>query len=131
MGSTLSEGARAIFEAANYATLATLNQDGSPQTSVLWTKLDGGDVLLSTVVGRKKEKNLRHDPRVSLSIFDQANPYNYVEVRGVATLDVRGGAELINELSVKYTGQEYSNDGPDDVRVVVRITPDKVTGTAG
>ncbi|GLZ40389.1 PPOX class F420-dependent oxidoreductase [Actinokineospora sp. NBRC 105648] len=130
MGSSLSANARALFEGKNYVTLATLNADGSPQTSVLWARLDGDDVLLSTVVGRQKEKNLRADPRVSLSVFDIANPYNYVEVRGVVQLTEEGGKELINELSLKYVGKPYTSDGPDDVRVVARITPERVTGNA-
>ncbi|WP_018682458.1 PPOX class F420-dependent oxidoreductase [Actinokineospora enzanensis] len=130
MASTLSDAARALIDGDNYATLATLNPDGSPQTSVLWVKVDGGDLLLSTTRGRQKEKNLSRDPRVSVTIYDRTNPYRYVEVRGDARLSEEGGRELIDELSQKYTGGPYTNDAPDAVRVVVRITPERITGRA-
>ncbi|MCP2164721.1 PPOX class F420-dependent oxidoreductase [Goodfellowiella coeruleoviolacea] len=126
MAVTLDEQSRAIIDATNFATLATLNPDGSPQTSVVWVGRDGDDLLFSTLVGRRKEKNLRRDPRVSVSILDSANPYAYLEVRGTVTLTEDGGRELINALARKYTGQDYAADGPDDVRVVIRLTPQKV-----
>jgi len=130
MGLTLNDASRALLDAKNFATIATINPDGSPQTSVVWIKRDGDDVLMSTVVGRKKDKNLRRDPRVSVSVFDLAQPYNYVEIRGTVQLVEEGGRELIDELSNKYTGADYTNDGPEAVRVVVRLTPDKITGNA-
>ncbi|MGK5629991.1 PPOX class F420-dependent oxidoreductase [Streptomyces sp. URMC 123] len=127
---TLNDASRAILDGTNFATLATLNPDGSPQTSVVWVKRDGNDLLFSTVIGRKKERNLRRDPRVSVSVFDLAQPYQYVEVRGSVTISEEGGRELINELSRKYTGGDYTADGPQDVRVVVRLTPRRITGHA-
>ncbi|RLK59801.1 PPOX class F420-dependent oxidoreductase [Actinokineospora cianjurensis] len=130
MGSLLSEGAKALIDGANFATLATLNPDGGPQTSVLWVRRDGEDLLLSTVAGRQKEKNLRRDPRVSVTVVNKDNPYSYIEVRGAARLTTEGGDDLINELSEKYLGKPYSGDTPDTVRVVVRITPERVTGHA-
>ncbi|MBM7771482.1 PPOX class probable F420-dependent enzyme [Actinokineospora baliensis] len=130
MAPELSEGARALLDGPNFATLATLNPDGSPQTSVLWVRRDGDDVLLSTVAGRQKEKNLRRDPRVSVTVINKDNPYSYLEFRGVAELTTEGGHELINELSLKYSGQPYTGDTPDTVRVVVRITPERITGHA-
>ncbi|MFB9906154.1 PPOX class F420-dependent oxidoreductase [Allokutzneria oryzae] len=126
---TLNDNVRALLDGTSYVTLATLNPDGSPQTSVLWVKRDGDDVLLSTVVGRRKDKNLRRDPRASLTVFDTANPYQYAEIRGTAALDERGGRELIDELARKYTGNDYPGEADGVVRVVVRITPERVTGT--
>jgi PPOX class probable F420-dependent enzyme len=130
MGLSLNDASRALVDGKNFATIATLNPDGSPQTSVVWIKRDGDDLLISTVVGRKKDKNLRLDPRISVSIFDIAQPYDYVEVRGTAQLSLEGGRELIDELSHKYVGTEYQGDGPEAVRVVVRLTPEKITGNA-
>jgi PPOX class probable F420-dependent enzyme len=130
MGLSLNEASRALVDDKNFATIATLNPDGSPQTSVVWIKRDGDDLLISTVVGRKKDKNLRVDPRISVSVFDLAQPYNYIEVRGTAQLSLEGGRELIDELSRKYVGTDYTGDGPEAVRVVVRLTPEKITGNA-
>jgi PPOX class probable F420-dependent enzyme len=94
---------------------------------VLWATYDGDDVLFATVVGRAKERNLRRDPRISVLIYDAANAYSYVEVRGRATLSTDGGPELIERLSQTYTGKPYANDeGTDNVRVVVRVTPERV-----
>lgn len=126
---TLSEPQRSLLDSANYATVATLSKDGSPQTSVVWIKRDGDDVLFSTVVGRAKERHLKRDPRVSITVIDKDNPYNYTEFRGEAALTTEGGDDLINELANKYTGDDYKGDvGTDNVRVVVRVNVTKTTG---
>jgi PPOX class probable F420-dependent enzyme len=122
---------RDIVDGKNFATLATINSDGSPQTSPVWITRDGDELLLSTVVGRLKERNLRRDPRASVTVFDHDNPYNYFEARGSVTLDETDGFKLINDLSHKYTGADYTGDeGTDNVRVIVRLVPEKVTGNA-
>ncbi|ANZ36731.1 PPOX class F420-dependent enzyme [Lentzea guizhouensis] len=126
---TLSDAQRALLDSPNYATVATLSKDGSPQTSVVWIKRDGDDVLFSTVVGRAKEKHLARDPRVSITVINGENPYQYTEFRGEASLTTEGGAELINELSHKYGGRDYTGDaGTDNVRVIVRVKVSKTTG---
>lgn len=126
---TLSGAQRALLDSANYATVATLSKDGSPQTSVVWIKRDGDDVLFSTVVGRAKERHLTRDPRVSITVINHDNPYQYTEFRGEASLTTEGGPELIDELSRKYTGDDYKGDvGTDNVRVVVRVKVSKTTG---
>ncbi len=123
----LPDSAKKLLDAAAFVIVATLMPDGSPQTSVLWATYDGDDVLFATVVGRAKERNLRRDPRISVLIYDAANAYSYVEVRGRATLSTDGGPELIERLSQTYTGKPYTNDeGTDNVRVVVRVTPERV-----
>jgi PPOX class probable F420-dependent enzyme len=128
MAVTLNEASRALVDDKNFATIATLNPDGSTHTSVVWVARDGDDLLFSTLVGRKKDKNLRLDPRVSVSIFDIAQPYKYFEVRGTATLTEEGGRALIDALSNKYFGTDYQGDGPEAVRLVIRLTPEKITG---
>ncbi|CAM4187378.1 PPOX class F420-dependent oxidoreductase [Kibdelosporangium persicum] len=128
---SLPEKVRAIADGRNFATIATINADGSPQTSVVWITRDGDDLLFSTVKGRLKDRNLRRDPRASVSVFDSGDPYSYFEARGSVTLTEEGGDQLINDLSRKYTGEEYKGDiGTDNVRVVVRLTPEKLTGYA-
>ncbi|MEU3312819.1 PPOX class F420-dependent oxidoreductase [Streptomyces sp. NPDC048387] len=116
-----------------FATVATIQPDGSPQLSVTWLARDGDDLLISTTVGRRKEKNLRRDPRITLMINPADAPYTYAEVRGSATVTTEGGQELIDELSRKYTGKDYADFNPaaeqDAERVVVRVTPRKVVGS--
>jgi PPOX class probable F420-dependent enzyme len=90
----LSDSARKLVDGTNYAVLGTVNPDGSPQTSPVWLTRDGDDVLVSTTVGRQKEKNLARDSRASITVFDHDNPYQYVEIRGHVTLTEEGGFEL-------------------------------------
>lgn len=128
MASELSPAALALLERPEFATIATLEPDGQPQLSVVWVRPDGGDILCSTVIGRRKERNLTRDPRVTVLVCPRDNPYSYLEVRGSATMSEPGGRGLIDELATKYTGADrYTmDDGTDNVRVVVRITPHHV-----
>ncbi|MER5896546.1 PPOX class F420-dependent oxidoreductase [Streptomyces sp. NPDC001876] len=116
-----------------FATVATVQPDGSPQLSITWLARDGDDLLVSTTTGRRKEKNLRTDPRITVMINPANAPYTYAEIRGSATLTTQGGQQLIDALSRKYTGKDYSDFNPaskDDAdRVVIRITPRKVVGS--
>ncbi|WP_326766925.1 PPOX class F420-dependent oxidoreductase [Streptomyces sp. NBC_01591] len=132
MPAALSEELKALLDTPVFVTVATIQPDGSPQVSPVWVKRDGDDVLISTTVGRRKEQNLSRDPRVSVVVQPFAAPYTYAEIRGTAALTTEGGEELIDELSVKYTGKKYAEFNPssadDAERVVVRITPRKVVG---
>ena len=122
---TLPSAVRELFDGPNFVTIATIDPGGGPQTSVVWAKADGGDVLFSTIKGRRKYANLTRDPRIGALVFDAADPYIYAEVRGIATITDDPAAELINELALKYTGQPFG-DRPGEERVIVRIRPDKV-----
>lgn len=134
MSAELSDDLKKLIDDSPvFATVATIQPDGSPQLSITWLTRDGDDLLFSTTVGRRKEKNLRADPRVTVMINPHNAPYSYAEVRGSATLTQEGGQELINALSRKYTGKDYPDFNPaskdDAERVVVRITPRKVVGS--
>ncbi|MFJ8160140.1 PPOX class F420-dependent oxidoreductase [Streptomyces sp. NPDC096136] len=134
MTAALSEDLKKIVDDTPvFASVATIQPDGSPQVSVTWLARDGDDLLVSTTVGRRKEKNLRRDPRVTVLINPHNAPYTYAEIRGTAELSTEGGQELIDELSRKYTGKDYADfnpaSGDDNTRVVVRITPRKVVGS--
>jgi len=127
MNRELPQQAKDLLDAANIVTVATVNPDGSPQTSLLWATYDGDDVLLSTIEGRAKHRNLLRDPRVSVLIHDKVSPYTYVEVRGSATMTTDGGDELIQRLSQAYDGKPFADDeGTDRVRVAVRVPPEHV-----
>ena len=128
MGIQLSESALRLVDGANYAVLATVNPDGSPQTSVVWVGRDGGDLLFSTVAGRVKHRNMVRDPRVSVSIIDSADPENYVELRGQVSMTPDVGRRVDTELSWKYDGRDPGEDRPGAVRVVVRMEVEKATG---
>ncbi|MEU2667971.1 PPOX class F420-dependent oxidoreductase [Streptomyces sp. NPDC007164] len=133
MTAALSDDLKALLDTPVFVNIATVQPDGSPQVSPVWAKHDGDDVLISTTVGRRKEQNLRRDPRVTVLLQPFDAPYTYAEIRGVATLTTEGGQELIDELAEKYTGKKYAEFNPasadDAERVVVRITPHKVVGS--
>ena len=126
MTTSLPDNVRRLLDGATFVVVTTVNPDGSPHSSVMWSKRDGDDVIFSTVRGRKKARNMERDPRVSVCAYDPAQPYSYFTVEGEVTLTEEGGKELINELSLKYNDQPYTFDAPDAVRVVCRVTPSKV-----
>lgn len=124
----IPDRARQILDGPEFAVVSTIEPDGQPQSSVVWFERDGDDLLLSTVMGRRKHANLVRDPRATVLVYPKDNPYSYVELRGTVTMTEEGGRELIDRLCRAYTGGErYTyDDGTDNVRVVVRLTPDKV-----
>ncbi|MYW04617.1 PPOX class F420-dependent oxidoreductase [Streptomyces sp. SID3343] len=134
MSISLRDSARTLLDAAHPAVLATINADGSPQSSVVWVGLDGDDLLISSQAGRLKERNLRRDPRASLTVYDPADSDHYVEVRGTCTVTEDEGRRLAVALAEKYegpgAGDEYLALPPESVRVIIRITPTRVVGSA-
>ncbi|MEU8460793.1 PPOX class F420-dependent oxidoreductase [Streptomyces sp. NPDC029003] len=131
---TLNDAVRQLLDAPHPAVLSTLNPDGSPQSSVVWVTRDGDDVLISTERGRRKERNAVRDGRVSLTVFDLANPYMYAEIRGTATVTEDAGRSVAVRIAEEYLGpgggKEYAQGADGAVRVIVRITPSKVVGNA-
>jgi PPOX class probable F420-dependent enzyme len=130
MGVTFNDATKALIDGKTFPVVCTISKDGSPQSSVVWAKRDGDTLLFATVRGRLKERNLTRDPRVSVTIFDTADPYKYIEIRGRVEITEEGGRELINELSHKYEGKDFRTEPPEVVRVAVRVIPEKITGYA-
>jgi len=125
---TIPEAVKSWFDDPEFAVIATVLPDGRPHQAVVWVTRDGDDLLVSTVKGRRKTLNLERDPRCSVLVYPKDSPYSYVEVRGVAEITEEGGRELIDRLCKEYTGSDRytADDGTDNVRVVVRIHPEKV-----
>ncbi len=117
-----------LFEGKNFASFATLMNDGSPHVAPMWVDLDGDIILINTAVGRVKEKNIRRDNRIALSIYDQENPYNMVSIRGkVIDLITEGADEHLDKLAKKYFGVEkYPFHTPDEQRIILKIQPEKI-----
>lgn len=111
-----------------FAQLATLNADGSPQVTPVWVDFDGTSILVNTAKGRVKARNLEREPRVALSIADPENPYRYVGIQGRVTEMTETGADAhIDKMAKKYMGKDkYPLRQPGEVRVIVKIAPDKV-----
>ncbi|MGH3303141.1 MAG: PPOX class F420-dependent oxidoreductase [Streptosporangiaceae bacterium] len=130
MSVALSEPTVTLLDGRNYAVLATVNPDGSPQSSVVWIGRDGADLLFSTVEGRVKHRNMMRDPRVSVTVIDSADPENYVELRGRVTISADIGRRLDTQLSWKYDGKAPGADRPGAIRVAVLMRVERVTGYA-
>ena len=119
-----------LLERPLLAVLATSMPDGSPQATPLWFDFDGQFIRVNSARGRAKDRNMRRDPRVALVIVDDANPYRYVQIRGRVVEMVEGDVarEHINQLSQRYTGQDWQLARPDEVRVIYHILPEHVSG---
>lgn len=128
----MSEEAKQLLNEPEYAVLATVEPDGQPQLSVVWMARDHDEVLISSVRGRRKEQNLRRNPRATMLVYPADNPQEYVEIRGEARLEDDPTGALIQALSQKYTGQPFTGDaGTDNERVVVRLRPVRVVHRSG
>ena len=120
-----------LLEGKNFACIATVMQDGSPQISPTWVDLDKeeNEILINTAKGRIKQRNVSRDPRVAVTVFDLSNPYDMVSVRGKVTEQVDGkDAEMhIDKMAKKYMGKDkYPGRAPGEERVLFRIKPDHV-----
>lgn len=128
MSELFNEETRKLLDGRNFATVATLNRDGGPQTSVVWIIREGDTVLFSTTAGRQKARNLARDPRVSLTVFDTTNPYQSIDIRGTVELIDDSEKSLPRRLSQKYLGEDPPAEPEEVLRLIVRVTPQKVTG---
>ena len=118
-----------LFQKRAFAHVATIMPDGSPQVTPVWVDYDGTHVRINSARGRVKDKNLRRNPHVALTIQDPDNPYRYLQIRGrVAEVTETGADDHINKLSQKYLGiPVYPSRRPGEVRVLYRIEPQKVS----
>ena len=118
-----------LFNKPAFANLATVLPSGQPQVTPVWVDFDGRHVLVNSAVGRKKDENIRKNPRVSLSIMDPENPYRYLEIRGrVAEITQDGADQHIDKRAKKYLGKEkYPFRQPGEVRVLYKIEPEHIS----
>jgi PPOX class probable F420-dependent enzyme len=117
-----------LFKKPAFANLATLNPDGSPQVTPVWVDFDGTNIIVNTARGRVKDRNLQREPRVALSILDPENPYRYLGIQGrVTEMTETGAVAHIDKMAKKYLNKDtYPWRKPGEVRVIVKIAPDKV-----
>ena len=129
MGQVIPENYTDLFEKQAFGNLGTLMQDGSPQVTPVWVDYDGKYVRFNSAKGRVKDKNIRRDPRVAVTLQDPANPYRYLEVRGRVVENTENGADdNINNLSQKYLGKQvYPFRQPGEVRILYKVEPQKVS----
>lgn len=126
---TMPEDLRTLLAQPSLCFLATSMADGAPQLTQTWVDTDGEHILVNSVQGYQKIKNIERDPRVALNIADSRNPFRYYAVRGrVLDITADGGAEHIEKLAQRYTGRPYAwYGGRDQVRLILTIQADKIS----
>jgi PPOX class probable F420-dependent enzyme len=124
----LTEEQKELFEQSNIGHLATINEDGTPQVTSVWVDVEGDQILVNTAEGRNKVRNIRRDPRVSVEVVDQQDPYKTVSVQGrVVEMRKQGADQHIDSMAKKYLGQDkYPFRQPGEERIILKIEPEKV-----
>jgi len=117
-----------LLKGRNFASIATLMKDGSPQVSITWVDYDGANILVNTAEGRLKTNNVWRDSRVAIVVSEEGNPYNSVSIRGkVIEYDTSEADEHIDKLAKEYFGlDKYPRQSPDEKRIILKIKPERV-----
>ena len=112
----------------SFAFLGTLMKDGSPHVTPVWIDIVDNTILINTTEGRIKQKNVSRDPRVSISLMDEENPYSMVTIRGQVVEQTSDGAdEHIDKLAKKYlNADKCPGHSPNIKRVILKIRPEKI-----
>lgn len=127
MSATFPENYRDLFQKKAFGAFTTLMPDGGPQATPVWIDWQDGEIWVNSAVGRQKDRNVRRDPRVAVTVMDPENPYRYVEVRGrVREITQEGADAHIDRMAKKYLGQDqYPYRQPGEQRVLYKISIEK------
>lgn len=131
--SLIPDSHKDLLEKTIPVAMATIMPDGKPQSSVVWFKWDGEKVMISTIKGRRKTKNIEERPSVSLLFVDPDNMYRTLEIRGTVEITEAGAFEFIDELAQMYMGQNWYGGAvaaevrDQQERVILNIVPERVT----
>ena len=126
MAQVNDEAVKQLLNKPNYAVISTVNEDGSIHSAVVWVGVEGDNVTVNSAEGRKWPSNLDRNPTANVLVYDQENPFEYVEVRGKASR-ADGADDHIDSLSKKYIGQDkYPFRQPGEERIKFVVQPDKV-----
>ena len=129
MASLCDRGVQALLTGPrpNHAVVSTLNEDGSVHSTVVWVSVEDGRIAVNSAVGRKWPTNLERDPSVTVLVYDETNPYDYVEVRGTARGTTEGADDHIDRLAQRYLGTDgYPFRTPDEQRITYVVEPSLV-----
>jgi PPOX class probable F420-dependent enzyme len=128
MSSKVEGRAQELLEGRNFCQVATLRADGYAQVVPVWVDVQDGQPVLNTAEGRAWPRNLERDPRVTLTVQNMENPYEYVTIRGrVSERTHEGADEHIDALAKKYLGKdEYPFRQPGEQRLIIRVAPEYV-----
>jgi len=128
MSQAVEGRAKELLEAKNFAVVGTLRNDGSVHAVPVWVDVQDGQPVLNTAEGRAWPTNLERDPRVTITVENMDNPYEYVSIRGhVAERTSDGADEHIDAMAKKYLGQDqYPYRQPGEQRIIIRVAPEHV-----
>jgi len=133
MSASIPDSVKALLDAPFVVSFATVNPDGQPQVTPVWASLQDGLVWINSAVGRRKDRNVRANPKVTVLVVDPGNAFNWAEIRGeVVEIDESDAALAhINQLSGTYTGNDdYYSFNPGgrgkEQRVIYKIQPSKI-----
>jgi PPOX class probable F420-dependent enzyme len=119
--------ARELLDSRNHAVVSTLNENGSIHSTVVWANVEDGVVAVNSAVGRKWPSNLERDPRITVTVYDESNPYEYVEIRGTASGTLEDADGHIDRLAKKYMDADsYPFRQPGEQRIKFVVDADRV-----
>ena len=133
----LTEPIVKFFRGKNFGFLGTVNKDGSPQVTPTWIDIIEKEekevgreeiILINTAMDRLKQKNVSRDPRVSISMVDEDNPYSMVTIKGRVVEQTTAGAdEHIDKLAKRYLNADrYPAHSPSVKRIILKVKPEKI-----
>jgi len=133
MSATIDGRAKELLQAKNFCNVATLRADGTVHGVPIWVDVQDGHPVVNSAEGRSWVRNLERDPRVTLTVQNLENPYEYVEIRGRVAERTREGAdEHIDALAKKYLDKDtYPFRQPGEQRVIIRVEPEHVHASGG
>ena len=133
MSAKLEGRVRELLEQPNFVAVATNTTDGSPDVKVVWADVEDDHVVLNSAEGRKWPERLRRDRRVTVTVINHENPYEYAMIKGRLADDTHDGAdENIDRLAKKYLGKdEYPWLQPGEQRIKFLVEPERVRVSAG
>ncbi len=127
MASLDDAGVQALLDKPNHAVCTTLTEDGAAHSAVVWVDVQDGALAVNSAVGRAWPNNLERDPRITVLVYDEDNPYDYVEVRGTARGTTEGADAHIDRLAKKYIGaDEYPFRQPGEQRITYLVDAQRV-----
>ncbi|MBI4609777.1 MAG: PPOX class F420-dependent oxidoreductase [Candidatus Rokubacteria bacterium] len=125
----LPQSVKKILQEKAYGHVVTINPDGKPQVTMVWVDVEGDEVLFNTAEGRLKPRNLRRDPRITISVQDRNDPQSHMVFHGKANVTEAGADEHIDKLAKRFLGVEkYPFRRPGEKRLIVRVRVDRIGG---
>jgi PPOX class probable F420-dependent enzyme len=129
MAITLPQSVKKLLQDKAYGHVVTFNLQGTPQLTMVWMDVDGDEVLFNTAEGRKKLRNLRRDPRITVSVQDRHDPQAYAVFDGKARITETGADDHIDKLAKRFlNADKYPFRQPGEKRLIVRISVDRISG---